>query len=184
MRHELATIVLLLLCAPGLHAQEDPAYVDSPANNARPDPARADGGGDGPVASAPAEYAAAESMTPEEETAAERERLAEIERRTAAQVAAAYRGQQQGMEAAMREQAYADPPIGGHSFMDDIGRDRDHGVDPVMSPAPAAANPNAGARQQIGSALMQDAAGLIDAKARNEIYGSTGPVYFPGDGYN
>ncbi len=184
MRHELAIIALLLLCVPGLHAQEDPAYVDSPANRARPDPARADGGGDGPAASASAEYAAAGSLTPDEEAASERERLAEIERRTAAQVAAAYRGHQQGMAAAMREQSYTDPPIGGHSLMDNVGRDRDHGFDPVLSSAPVGADPNASARRQIGSALTQDAAGLIDAKARNEIYGSNGPVYFPTDAHD
>jgi hypothetical protein len=192
MRHELA-IFALLLCVPCLYAQEhDPAYVDSPANRARPDPARADASGGNAGARAP-EYASARHTSAEDQAAAEaaqQEMLAQIERMTAAQVEAAYRGQQQGLAAAGQDSQYglyADPPIGGRSMIDDVRRDAGFGLGPstqpitIAPPQPAAAGPQASARQQLGSALLQDTAGVIDARTRREIYGNAGPVYLPGD---
>jgi hypothetical protein len=193
MRHELAIFIALLLCVPCLHAQEyDPAYVDSPANRVRPDPARADAGGGNAGARAP-EYASARHTSAEDQAAAEaaqQEMLAQIERMTAAQVEAAYRGQQQGLAAANQDQQhglYPDPPIGGRSMIDDVRRDPDHGygsaTQPIMlaPPGPVAAGPQASARQQLGSALLQDAGGVIDARTQRELYGNAGPVYLPGE---
>ena len=195
MRHELAIFIALLLCVPCLHAQEhDPAYVDSPANRARPDPARADAGGGNARARAP-EYASARHASAEDQAtaeAAQQEMLAQIERMTAAQVEAAYRGQQQGLAAANQDQQYglyADPPIGGRSMIDDLRRDAvlGHGpsTQPIMLAPPAPAvpgpGPQASTRQALGSALLQDAAGVIDARTQREIYGHAGPVYLPGE---
>lgn len=193
MRHELAIFAVLLLCVPCLHAQEqDPAYVDSPANKARPDPARADARGDKAVARS-AEYASARHTSAEDQAAAEaaqQEMLAQIERMTAAQVEAAYRGQQQGLAAAGQNQqydTYADPPIGGRSMIDDVRRDPGYGYGSptqqimIAPPQPAGPGPQASPRQQLGSALLQDTAGVIDARTRREIYGNAGPVYLPGD---
>lgn len=186
MRHALA--IAILLCAPGLPAlAQDPAYVDDPANRAVPDPARADGGGDRPPAtpvafdgdaSNPGEFA--------DDEAAAREALMATQRMAAAHAEAAYRGHLEGMAAARGDDdgADADPPVGGRSLLDDVRRGSGMGYayDPYASRPAAAPPPETGPRQQIGAGLMQDAAGILDAKVRREIYGEGGPVYLPGDG--
>lgn len=176
MRQVLATVVFMLsVSAP--HAQgQDPAYVDSPASRAMPDPARADGGTTSREGSRPV----ADSHAGDERS--QEEQLALTQQRIEAQIAAA-RAAAQAQYGSV-DDGYADPPIGGHSMLravesEDYGMQR-RTYDPRMdagAPQARGAAPTPG--QQIGSALIQDAAGVADSHLQRKINGEHGRVILP-----
>ena len=180
MRQVLATVVFMLSVS-GLHAQEgaqgqDPAYVDSPASRAMPDPARADGGTTSRAGSWPVADGHADDQRTQEE------QLALTQQRIEVQIAAAKAAAQ--AQHGSVDDGYTDPPIGGHSMLraienEDYGMQRrtyDPRMDAGASQARAAA-PTLG--QQIGSALIQDVGGIADSHLQRKINGEHGRVILP-----
>lgn len=156
--------MLLCLLAGSAHAN-DPAYVDNPANKSKRDPARADGG----EQFAYAQYPVAPAETPattDDQLGEIREQLDRLE---AAQSAAP---QAQGSQ-----DGYRDPPIGGRGLVSDLTRGSF--ADDYGSASTSNQTQNAGMGRQIGSGLMQDAAGVVDSRIQNEINGGNGRVYLP-----
>lgn len=170
MRQVLALVFIL---APALAAAQssDPAYVDSPQSKAVPDPARTDRGSGSAQAMAAQEYSAEQAQMQAEQA----ERMAEVERNMREQVeqiTAAHTAARQAQQGGLAESG---PPIGGRSLLrqDDVDQ---MWRDPFRQ-QPAPTQPGAG--RQIGSALLQDAGGLLDARLQRERYGDGGRVYLP-----
>jgi hypothetical protein len=168
MRQALALVFILV---PALAAAQssDPAYVDSPQSKAVPDPARAD------RRSGTAQALAAQeaSMQQAEMAREDAERIAEVERTMREQVeklTAAHAAQRRAQQDAMADTG---PPIGGRSLLDETWHDPMRADAGSMQASPA---------RQIGSALLQDVGGVIDARVEREIHGDEGPVYFPASG--
>lgn len=166
MRPETACgFALFCLLAGGAHAN-DPAYVDSPANKSKRDPARADGGEQ--FAYAQNRVAPAQPLeTTDDQLGEIRDQLDRLE---AAQSATSQ--EQQGSE-----DRYRDPPIGGRGLVSDLTRGSY--TDPYDNVSMSNRPRNASPGSQIGSGLMQDAAGVVDSRIRNEINGNDGRVYLP-----
>ena len=179
-----AVLLLAMLPVMAASAQNDPAYVDSPESKSTPDPARTDGvsARSGSRGAAGMAYREDDAMNAAEQARQEQESIERMQRITAAQVAAVQMGQQQAMAAsAAQQQGYEDPPIGGNRMMRqlDTGRGQDMGYSGNLvrtghpgghAPMPPMPAPQSGAsaRQQMGSALVQDVAGLADAAIQKE----------------
>lgn len=187
-------ILALALCTPmAAQAQDDPAYVDGPAGRALPDPARADGGSFGSSANAVPNTAALIEMRlqalqqqqqlmqgPTPQTGGPPGTVQGMGQPMA--MGPAYGGAGPGQRAGM-DQGYGVPAMGSQAG---AGEGYGYGVPGMASPTgmgagygvppgPGAA-PQPGPMQQIGSGLMQDAAGVLDANIQRQIYGPNGPV--------
>lgn len=191
MRLLLLTTALLLSLPAAVLAQNDPAYVDGPAGRAMADPARADGGS---VIASPAPAAAPGAIGAGMNAAGAPGAAASPEAQLQMQMAQMLAAQQQaqgGMQdpsGAMggygqQPGAYgqpgagttpggyygqpAQPGYGGYGGAGYGGVQQGYGQPQPQAPGPM---------QQIGSALMQDAGGLIDNRIQREVYGPNGPV--------
>lgn len=165
-----------------VQAQDDPAYVDSPAGRSIPDPARADGGTvvAGAVSAASAPGGGTPAMTPLMQMQMQALRAAQQQ---PAQAASPQPGMGQaygpaGMGPPMGPgQGYGLSGMGQQAGMGPAGDMPDAGQQAGM-PAGYGGAPTGysamqpGPMQQLGSGLMQDAAGLIDAGIQRQ----TGPV--------
>ncbi|WP_242165432.1 hypothetical protein [Lysobacter sp. M15] len=177
MRPELAALALCLLSLPVSAQQADPAYVDSLENKSIPDPARTDGrsrsGAGAQVAQRHADDQAMARHQAAQAAETERHIREQMDEFTAAHVAA-IEGQEQAAA-----NAYADPPVGGHSMLRQLeGSTGAAGWpdDPGTNRAPT---PQTGIGGQIGSALLQDAAGAVDAGIERKVYGRNGRIVLP-----
>ena len=177
MRHALAAIAFLL-CTLGAPVQaQDPAYVDGPAGNAESDPARADGG-----APSPASQGRALDHADDERSRAEQ--LARTQEQLAAQIAAAQAAAAQSQQQSAQDEEYSGPPIGGRSMLREVERYGYGAGNSRYDPAMDAGTPRQGVAgatpaQQVGSALIQDAAGVADSHLQRKINGEYGRVVFP-----
>lgn len=178
MRPELAALALCLLSLPVSAQQADPAYVDSLENKSIPDPARTDGrsrsGAGAQVAQRHADDQAMARHQAAQAAETERHIREQMDKFTAAHVAAVGR---QGQEAAAN--GYADPPVGGHSMRRQLNGDTNPGGLPDAPRPTLAPTPQTGMGDQIGSALLQDAAGAVDAGIERKVYGRNGRIVLP-----
>jgi hypothetical protein len=177
MRPELVALVLYLLSLPVSAQQADPAYVDSLENKSIPDPARTDGrsrsGAGAQVAQRHADDQAMARQQAAQAADTERHIREQMDKFTAAHVAAIDR---QGQEAT---NDYADPPVGGHSMRRQLNGDTDPGGLPDAPGPTLAPTPQTGIGGQIGSALLQDAAGVVDASIERKVQGRSGRIVLP-----
>lgn len=176
MRQVLALMIALAPAFAAFAQSSDPAYVDSPQSKAVPDPARTDRTSGSAVASREQQqYAEQEEIARQNaQIIAETERNieAQIERLNAAQGTT-----MQQAEAGQFGPGATAAPIGGRSLLRDM-RGRADRMAQASLPAPEQPQPSAG--QQIGSALVQDGAGLLDATIQRKIEGDGGRIYLPG----
>ena len=176
MRPELAALALCLLSLPVPAQQADPAYVDSLENKSIPDPARTDGrarsGAGAQVAQRQADDQAMARHQAAQAAETERQIREQMDKFTAAHVAAV-----EGQEQAAAN-AYADPPVGGHSMLRQLEATGASGWrdEPGTTRAPAE---QTGITDQIGTALLQDVAGAVDAGIEREVYGRNGRIVLP-----
>ena len=177
MRPELAALALWLLSLPVSAQQADPAYVDGLENKSIADPARTDGrsrsGAGAEVAQRQADDQAMARHQAAQAAETERHIREQMDKFTAAHVAAV-----EGQEQAAAN-AYADPPIGGHSMLRQLDGDTDTGGLAYDPGTPRAPMQQTGITGQIGTALLQDAAGAVDAGIEREVYGRNGRIVLP-----
>lgn len=157
-----AVFWLLLACAAlgsprEVQAQSDPAYVNSPAGRAVPDPARADGG----------THRARSSATPAGALPGDGADPATLAQAQALQLQALQLQQAQATES-------PDRIAGGIPGLP--GTTQDAVPQSDIPPAGPGTAPQPGAFRQMQSGLMQDAAGIIDAGIQRQIYGPNGPM--------
>jgi hypothetical protein len=177
MRPELVALVLYLLSLPVSAQQADPAYVDSLENKSIPDPARTDGrsrsGAGAQVAQRHADDQAMARQHAAQAADTERHIREQMDKFTAAHVAAVGR---QGQEAA---NGHADPPVGGHSMRRQLNGDTDPGGLPYDPGTTRTPTQQTGITGQIGTALLQDAAGAVDAGIERKVQGRSGRIVLP-----
>ena len=163
-----------LLSAPAVAGESyDPAYVDSAQSKALPDPARADASTASPAqAQVQAQYAQGQHAT-QLQARTEHQIAAQMEKFTAAHVAAL--NQSQPGNTATAGAAYVDPPVGGRDLVGELSA----GGIPMRTRPPMAPETQAPPARQLGSALLQDAAGVVDSGIQREIQGPGGRIVLP-----
>ena len=173
MRREWALLVALLSAPAVAGESHDPAYVDSAQSKAVPDPARADASTASPAqAQVQAQYAEGQHAA-QLQARTERQIAAQMEKFTAAHVAAL--NQSQSGTTATAGAAYLDPPIGGRDLVGELSA----GGIPMRTRPPMTSETQAPPAQQLGSALLQDAAGVVDSGIQGAIEGPGGRIVLP-----
>ena len=96
-----------------------------------------------------------------------------MEQFTAAHVAAL--NQQQPPGTATVGAAYADPPVGGRDLVGELSA----GGVPMRARPATTTEPQPTPARQLGAAMLQDAAGVLDNRIQGETEGSGGRVLLP-----